>query len=482
MNSKVQDLNDLYSNHDSNYQDLRQRCIQAEQKSQSLAVTGQNWKNKVNQLQGGLAAYEAVKAYEQIANKLEDAHTKSIDTLNKFRSAEADLDDFSKRTEILKQASDDLTKKTNDQLEKRSKLESEYSNFNRMYHDLHGRSRELDLSLEKVDNWMSKTLASDQTLSNLKQELDEQQNELDTNEQKAGDLVRKIQSLDALRESLPKPDLNAEGLDAETPKKGEQLLKSIESSIENLKTQAPSIGTNVKKLLENNDFSSDLEKISKDIYELKMLIDSTRQIANDIKVAVNFNDSSMISLKAPIDLQPSMVTTSSIYLKTRDQFAPIFLVYNESNPNEYMSLYLQQGRPHLQYKLSSTDSEATPEVLSLDEPINDGEWYKLEVERVGKLAKLRAYSETNNEEKSKVSEHDAVVFNLDPNGANFLLGQFPFTTIPNELKTAAAYNNQFRGTMDAFKFNGQSLGKIYKSNNLSKNKKNIFLRTYLEKL
>ena len=457
LNSKVNDLNELYVDHDSNYQDLRQKCLQAEQKAQSLALTGQSWRNKVLQLQNGLEAYETVRVYENIADQLNSAHAKSQETLSKYKAAETSLDDFSQKSDRLKASGDDLTLQTNEQLEKRSKLESDYTNLNKLFHDLERKSRDLNKSLERVDQWMGKTLASDQTLINLKKELDEQQKDLDNNEQKANDLVRKIQSLDALRESLPKPE--TADSESSSATKGERLLKSIEASIENLKTQGPNVNTNVKKLLENNDFNTDLEKISKEIYELKMLIDSTRQIANDIKVAVNFNDSSIIHLKAPADLHPSMTTASSLYLKTREYFAPIALIYNESNPNEYFSLYLQQGRVHFQYKLSSNDN-AQVNVLATEQPINDGEWHKLEVERVGKSATLKIYSNGNYQEKSKVAQDDSVVFNLDSNGAKFILGQFPFAQISNELKTIAAYNNQFRGTLDAVKFNGQNLGKI----------------------
>jgi chromosome segregation ATPase len=288
LNSKVQDLGDLYANHEANYQELRQRCVQAEQKAQSLAVTAQNWKGKLAELTDGLAAYEAVTVYERIAEKLNAAHANSVATLKTLKTSEAALDTLAERATQLKTAGDALAERAESQLNTRSGLESEYTRLDKLYRDLEGRSRDLDINLAKVDNWMNRTITSDAALTGLKQELDEQQSELDVNELRAGELVRKIQSLDALRESLPKPaadlDDELEQQQQPQPKQGEQLLKSIETSIENLRTQAPAVSNNVKRLLENNDFNADLERIGKEIYELKMLIDSTRQIANDIKV------------------------------------------------------------------------------------------------------------------------------------------------------------------------------------------------------
>jgi predicted lipoprotein len=162
-------------------------------------------------------------------------------------------------------------------------------------------------------------MTSDQTLTKLKQELDNQQNDLTNNEKVADDLIRRIQSLDTLRNSLAKPETSESGGDENTntvAPNDEQLVKSIEASIENLKSSGPAINQTIKKLLEDNNFNSELEKISKDIYDLRILIESTRQIANNIKVAVNFNDSTVVNLKSPADLHPSMSTTGSIYVKT----------------------------------------------------------------------------------------------------------------------------------------------------------------------
>lgn len=68
------------------------------------------------------------------------------------------------------------------------------------------------------------------------------------------------------------------------------------------------------------------------------------------------------------------------------------------------------------------------------------------------------YGENSYAEADGESAQGSVVLNLDSNNAKFLLGQFPFANIPDDLRTVAAYNNQFRGAMDAFRFNGHQMG------------------------
>jgi hypothetical protein len=458
LNSKVEDLQQLYSDHDTKYQELRQKCQLADQNSQSISKMANEWKMKVLKSQEGLEAFEMVKNYERIADTLNTAHNNSASLLKQYEEVKVNLDELNVKTDELKQNNQNIAEQLNEELEKKVQAESDYVRLNSEFNDLDRRARLINKSLERIDDWINKTFSSDKTLTNLKKELDNQQVDLTNSEQLADNLIQKIQSLDTLRNSLTKPvDPANEDSSEPTLPNDEQFVKSIENSIESLKSSGPMINQTIKQLLEENNFNAELEKISKDIYDLKILIESTRQIANDIKVAVSFNDSTVVNLRSPPDLHPSMSTSSSVYLKTRELFAPIALIYNESSPGEYLSLYLQQGRPHLQYKLSRDD--AAPSVLASNQAINNDEWHKVEIERVGKLAKLRVYSERDFSEQAIESAQDSVVFNLDSNDAKFVLGQFPYSQqLPDDLKTIAAYNNQFRGAMDAVKFNGHTLG------------------------
>jgi chromosome segregation ATPase len=314
LNSKVEDLQELYKDHDTKYLELKNKCQLAEQNSFNLYKMANDWKNKVLSAQQGLEAFEMVKSYERIADSLEQAHNHSKHVLDQYKDAKNNLDELSTQTDELKSRNEKLTAKLNQELEKKVKAESDYVRLNGQYSELDSRAKQLNKSLLKLDEWINKTVESDQTLAQLKRELDNQQADLTSSERVADDLIRRIQSLDTLRNSLKPPETNP---DETSQTNDQQLVASIENSIESLKANGPAINQTIKKLLDENNFNAELEKISKDIYDLRILIESTRQIANNIKVAVNFNDSTLLNLKPPVDLHPAMTTTGSIYIKTR---------------------------------------------------------------------------------------------------------------------------------------------------------------------
>lgn len=98
-------------------------------------------------------------------------------------------------------------------------------------------------------------------------------------------------------------------------------------------------------------------------------------------------------------------------------------------------------------------------MVAAESSINNDQWHKLEIDRVGRVAKLRVHGEGSVLIEARAeSVHTPVVLNLDSTNAKFVLGQFPFAQIPDDLRTIAAYNNQFRGAMDSFRFNGHQMG------------------------
>lgn len=325
LNSKIEDLQELYKDHDAKYTDLKGKCQLAEQNSQNLYKLANDWKNKVLSAQQGLEAFEMVKSYERLADSLERAHNNSQHVLGKYEEVKNNLDALTVQSDELKTRNQELTNRLNEELEKKVKAESDYVRLSGQYTELDSKAKHLNKSLTKLDEWINKTMESDHTLTQLKRELDNQQSDLTSSEKVADDLIRRIQSLETLRNSLKPPQTNP-GEEATSSSNDQQLVQSIENSIESLKASGPAINQTIKKLLDENNFNAELEKISKDIYDLRILIESTRQIANNIKVAVNFNESTVINLKSPADLHPAMSTTGSIYVKTRG----IFIIFQYS--------------------------------------------------------------------------------------------------------------------------------------------------------
>ena len=141
------------------------------------------------------------------------------------------------------------------------------------------------------------------------------------------------------------------------------------------------------------------------------------------------------------------------------------VVYSESNPSEYVALFLQNGQAHAQYRLSASSPSAA-NVLSIATPINNNQWHKVELHRVGKLATLRVQSasgggsssSSNGGEKQNESPDDAIVFKLNRMSARVVLGMLPKSV--HELHKTLSPNGgvQFRGSMDSLRFNGHDVG------------------------
>lgn len=136
MNNKIEDLQELYKDHDTKYVELKNKCQLAEQNSQNLYKMANEWKNKVLSAQQGLEAFEMVKSYERIADTLERAHNNSQHVLAQYKSAKENLDDLVNKTDELKSRNQALTTRLNDELEKKVKSESDYVRLNGQYTDL----------------------------------------------------------------------------------------------------------------------------------------------------------------------------------------------------------------------------------------------------------------------------------------------------------------------------------------------------------
>ena len=329
------------------------------------------------------------------------------------------------------------------------------------YNDLFQKKDNLVSHLNEIDQWIEDTLTSDKTLTELESELTKQEEKLEENNDKAKVLIDKINTLDSMRNNLPRTEFRQrrsadDGYDdideSDVAYSDKNLLDSIKETIENFEEDTESIDSQVKAMKFNDNFNSELEQIRNEINELKMTIAGTRDIANKINVAVNFSDTTFIHLRPSVSLKPALVTTGSFYIQTRAQFGPIVYIHNASDPVQYISVHLQNGKPFFQYRLSEKSFTS----VTTNVPINDGLWHKVQIERVGRKATITV---DDDQTASKTSVDDSVVFNIDSNGAKFILGQYPLTSIlPVELETISTYADYFRGAIDDVKLNDVAYG------------------------
>jgi hypothetical protein len=452
LDGLISDLNGLFGNHDENFSMLRSKYLQAEAKTSSLALTAKLWKDKLAQSDNGQKAFEMAKIHDKMADLLVEANQNSKNVLEKYQQVNQTLSEFLASVASLNERNDVVSEKAKVERERRAESDAGINELQAQYAVFERKFKTIDKEITKIDQWVNRTQANEQLVSGLRKDVEKQQKEFEENEKSATEVINRIQSLETLRALSP---VNNNGYaDA-------NLAGKISDSIKNLNDVNIDVDTRIEKLKKiDHDYGFELDKISEMIYNLKVLIESTREIANEIKVAVKFNDSSIVRLKNSPEFAPSMTSFGSLYVKTQDMYSPVACLYNELQPASYMSLYLRDGKPHFNYKLSE-DSE--PTIVQTPTRINDGKWHKLEFERVGRLARLKVQSEKEREEASVESKDSSVVFNMDQVDTRFVLGQFDQPSIPVGLRSALSspegqFHNQFRGAIDTVRLNDESFG------------------------
>lgn len=319
--------------------------------------------------------------YEQIAANINQAYSEILTTLDEYKNETKAIEQLKLDTGLLKSESEALLTDTQKEIERKQKLDSELNTMLVSYNDLFQTKDNLVSHLNKIDQWIEDTLTSDKTLTELENELIEQEETLEENTDKAKVLIDKINTLDSMRNNLPRTEFRSrrsaddydDNDENDIAYSDKNLLDSIKETIDNFEEDTESIDSQVKAMKFNDNFNSELEQIRNEINELKMTIAGTRDIANKINVAVNFSDTTFIHLRPSFSLKPALVTTGSFYIQTRAQFGPIVYIHNTSDPIQYISVHLQNGKPFFQYRLS----EKSFTWVTTNVPINDGQWHKV---------------------------------------------------------------------------------------------------------
>ena len=142
--------------------------------------------------------------YETIASNLNEAYKKSEDTLKGYAEESKNVDQLKLDSENLKSDSKNLLSNAQAEIARNTKISSELDNLYISYNDLYQKKGTLEANLNEIDDWIGRTMSSDETLTSLELDLSAQQAKLDENDQRAKELIGKISTLESLRNSLPK--------------------------------------------------------------------------------------------------------------------------------------------------------------------------------------------------------------------------------------------------------------------------------------
>lgn len=169
------------------------------------------------------------------------------------------------------------------------------------------------------------------------------------------------------------------------------------------------------------------------IERLKKQIEIARDVANSIKVGVNFHPNTTLELRPPNSLN-QLATTSRVSAFVRTDKPNGFLLYlgNENKPGpkrnkreDFMALEVENGYPILTIDLGNG-----PERIISNKHIANGQWHQVIVERTGNEVKLIVREEIAD---GKDQLHEVVgeipgadsVFNVDADNSKLFVGGYP---------------------------------------------------------
>lgn len=278
-------------------------------------------------------------------------------------------------------------------------------------------------------------------------------------QEKAGDALR---ILEPIVKQLPNELESAKLM----PKKVDDANKDIaqaKSQVDRVLTLLPNVQNLVNDLRTKQD---DIDKFGSDLGDrmerLRRQIDIAREVANSIKVGVQFHPNTTLELQPPQNL-PLLATNSRIstYVKTDKPNGFIFYLGNENKTeprrnkrDDFMALEVENGYPILTIDLGDG-----PEKIISNKHIADGQWHQVIVERTGNNVKLivRVEGEDESDQLHEVEETlpgSHSIFNVDPENSKLFVGGYP----PDfNIQEGVKYSS-FEGQIEDFRIGDQEVG------------------------
>lgn len=225
------------------------------------------------------------------------------------------------------------------------------------------------------------------------------------------------------------------------------ILPSLQSLVDDLKLKQDA----TKK--SGNDLAERIER-------LKKQIESARDLANSIKVGVQFHPNTTLELKAPSKIgQLASDFTTSLYFRTNRSDGLLLYIGNDNKHDgkkygktDYLALEIENGYPIL-----SIDLGDGPDKIISKKNVANGKWHQAIVERTGDDVFLTIKEETDegkelaHEVKDRLSGTDNV-FDLTRDNTRIFVGGSP------DLNQQPLKYNSFDGEIEDLRLNDEKVG------------------------
>lgn len=208
-------------------------------------------------------------------------------------------------------------------------------------------------------------------------------------------------------------------------------LNQVEKQLQTINDKLPSVINSIKQLPEKQKKIHNVSSnIQNSINKLNAQIALARDVANRIKVGVQFLPSTALELRNPPNVNDLSTSTQiSGYFRTENPNGLLLYLGNEVGTNlkrtktdDFMALVIQNGYPVLILDVGNGHEQ-----IINDKYVADNRWYQFIIDRTGHSVKLTIREELPGGEErlhtNEVSlEGPYSIFNLDKDQSKLCLG------------------------------------------------------------
>lgn len=397
-------------------------------------------------------AIKAVSAYAEIEGDVKIAKNKSQEAFDDATEALNLLDGISDRAGKSHQASNDLVHEGRDAL---SNVQSDLSP------SLQKSKDDLVKIKQDIDMYTNKLKSMNDSVDNINSDpYTELWKLIIKNADEALDL--KLVSNATLQPVLENVEQAAEKT-TKISKDVEDTNKDIilaSSQVQKVGELVPGIIGLIDQVEEKNKKIDDLSsQLNTDLDRLRRQIDQARNIANSIKLGVQFMPNTTLELKTPENIQAQTFNTKiSTHFKTDKPHGLLLYLGNEQKPSQkpkradFMAIEIENGYPVL-----IIDVGDGPERVINNKKVDDNKWYQAIVDRKGKdvTFTIREEDDFGNEtlrQEKQTLAGEQTSFRLDEN-SKLIVGGFSEIQVPDSIKQYS-----FEGEIEGLKIGDNDIG------------------------
>uniref|UniRef100_A0A1B0CH53 Netrin axonal chemotropic factor n=1 Tax=Lutzomyia longipalpis TaxID=7200 RepID=A0A1B0CH53_LUTLO len=458
-NYELKDMNKLVDTilpaRDADYRNRTEKLKNAAIHAQNLRLTSQDLQEQMSNIEANSGpAIRAATAYATIVNTTNDAKRAVREAIMAAGNATELTNGIEDRAGHSDQVARDL-------------LVNAQKALNEVKVDLEPR---LNKSVEAVQRIQSINQNSDDQATAINLSLDSiigapKTKELEEAKEASDAANKKAQNslkiLKPIVKALPDDLVRAQELPKEVDKTSKDITQ-ISNQVDQVKTIVPNLEHLVEELEQKqnatNLISSDLgDRIGK----LRKQVEMARDLANSIKVGVNFHPNTTLELKTPPNL-PLLASNTKMSLFFKTDKPDGFLVYlgneqgteqNRPKHNDFMALEIENGYPAL-----TMDLGYGPEKIINRKFVADGQWHEAIIDRTGNNVQLTIREEVEGGAEKLHTVNETLpgpysVFDVDKDSRLFV-GGYPPDFVPQPGLVA----NSFEGQIEDLKIGDQNVG------------------------